>query len=82
MFENPTVNLRSLGIMSAKTELIFNFLYAESHIHSSSVEFVSCIQRSFVNFALRLTYKQKPDGVRKIQQLLSQWSLRIMYMST
>jgi hypothetical protein len=60
MFENLTVNVNALCNSCAKiacclSELIFTFLYAGSSIQNASEQVVSCIQVSFVHFALHPT---------------------------
>jgi len=67
MFENPNINLSALCKSCAKiacssSELVYTFLYAGSNIPQASQQFVSCVNLSFINFALQ-PQKQKSNGV-------------------
>jgi len=58
--ENPSVNLNALWNSYAKiaccsSELVFTFRYAGSCIQNASKQFASCINLSFVYFALHPT---------------------------
>jgi hypothetical protein len=81
MFENPTVNLNALCNSCAKiaccsSQLIFTFLYEGSSIQNASEQFVSCIQLSFVNFALHAT----TELCLEIQTALSRYPFRTRHM--
>jgi len=67
MFTNTTVYFSALWNSCAKiaccsSELNFMSLYVGSNIQNVSQQFVSCVNLSFVNFALQL-HKQKSNGL-------------------
>jgi hypothetical protein len=82
MFENPTVNPNVLcnlcmNIKCCLSWLIFTFPYARSSIQNVSKQFISCIDLSFVKFALHPTWPIKiqwAQGARFKQLYLSNHS--------
>lgn len=83
MFENSTVNFNALckwcaNIACSSPELVFIILYAGNSIRQASQQYVSCVNLSFIIFALQLHKKNLTELDLQIQ--IARWPFKIRHM--